>query len=161
MAKREKSEFDVVKSYKRLFFLLTYTVPPIYILMLLMLQIKESLPHNEEYYFFLLTTDMNIIILLLGLASLLIVPLTYKFLIPYIKKLNDDSRVPLLLMNLNNSGLIISTFGLIIGIIGYAKYNVVDWFTILPFLAIGISYSIYVKIKIIPPIFKRYEMLSN
>jgi len=131
--------------------------------MLLVFQyiIKTRL-YNSVIFFYLLSTNLSSIIFIFGIISLLAIILTYKFFIPYIQKCENESR--LLTLNtflLGFGSNIICTLGLIIGMLGYSEYNIIDWFTLIPFLLIGSIYGIYLQRKIVPLNLKRYESLAK
>ena len=162
MNENEESVRKLIRSNKRLFFIITYSMSPVYILILFVLQFSEEvLPYNYDNYFYLFSTNLSFIILIFGIVSALAIVFTYKYLIPYIQKCEDKSRILTLNLFLIVYGsTLIDVFGLIIGILGYSTYNVIDWFTIIPFIIVGSIYGIYLYRKVIPLSLEKYESLA-
>lgn len=161
MDENEESIRKLIRSNKRLLFIITYSMPPVYFLILFVLQFSEEvLPYNYENYFYLFSTNLSFIILIFGIVSALAIVFTYKYLIPYIQKCEDKSRILTLNLFLIVYGsTLIDVFGLIIGILGYSTYNVIDWFTVIPFIIVGSIYGIYLYRKVIPLSIERYESM--
>ena len=161
MNENEESVRKLIRSNKRLLFIITYSMPPVYFLILFVLQFSEEvLPYNYENYFYLFSTNLSFIILIFGIVSALAIVFTYKYLIPYIQKCEDKSRILTLNLFLIVYGsTLIDVFGLIIGILGYSTYNVIDWFTVIPFIIVGSIYGIYLYRKVIPLSIERYESM--
>jgi len=158
---QEIADRNLIRSTKRILFMITYMIPPIFIVILVMLQdTKKALPYNYENYFYLFSTNLSFIILIFGIVSALVIILTYKFLIPYIQKCEDKSRIlSLNLLLILFGSTIINTLGLLIGVLGYSDYNIIDWFIIVPFIIVGSTSGIYLRRKVIPLSIKRYESL--
>lgn len=158
MTEREKTIQKTLRMDKIIHFFMTYTVPPMFIIILLPFQFDDALPYNYENFFYLYSTDFIFIILISGLLSFAVIFLSYKFLIPYIQKAEDASRIISLNIFLMAWGpMIVGLIGLLIGIYGYFIYNVIDWFTVAPFLLVSYIYGIYLHRKIIPVNIERYK----
>jgi hypothetical protein len=136
-------------SYKILNFLIIYMMPLTFIFILLVFQfINEASPYNPEYYFYLFTTNLSFLIITFAILSLLAILLTYKLLIPYIQSCSDKTRIPTLKTFLITYGsTTISIFGLIIGLLGYFNYNLIDWFIVISFILVGTIYGVYLLRK--------------
>jgi len=163
MSEQEKLVRKIIRSNKILHFMITYMMPLVIIVILVVFQyFKEALPYNYENYFYLFSTNLSFIILIFGILSSLAIVLTYKFLIPYIQKCEDRSRIiPLNIFLMAYGSSIINILGLLIGILGYFNYNIIDWFTIISFIIVGTIYGIYLHKKVIPLSIKKYESLAK
>ena len=161
MNEQEKSDQKLIRGYKRLYFIMIYLVPLVYILMLGMLQYSVALPYNDENYFYLLSTNLSFMILIFGILSSLAIVLTYKFLIPLIQKCEDSSILTLNMTLIAAGPAVIDILGILIGMFGYANYEIIDWFTVIPFIIIGSIYGIYLHKKVILLSIKKYEIIAK
>lgn len=161
MNEQEIADREIIRFHKLLLFTMTYITPLTYIAILVVLQyVKGSLLYNYDNIFYLFSTYVSFIILIFGILSALAIVITYKFLIRYILKCEEKSRILSLNLFLIMFGsTIINLFGLIIGILGYSEYNVIDWFITIPFIIVGSIYGFYLHRKVIPLSIERYESM--
>jgi len=162
MIEPEMSDQKLIRSYKRIYLIMIYLVPFVYILMLGFLQYSDALPYTSGYYFYLYTTHLSFLILIFGILILLAILLNYKLVIPYIKKCEDSSRLLSFNMVLIANGPAgFYTLGVLIGFFGYFEYEIIDWFTVIPFTLIGLIYGIYLHKKVLPIGIQKYETLRK
>ena len=55
----------------------------------------------------------------------------------------------------------IYTLGVLVGIFGHFDYEIIDWFTAIPFTLIGLIYGIYLHKKVIFLSVQKYEILRK